>query len=315
MNISEIRAKWNCRTSWHLVSVGSFSLNFKKAGGKQQWSVVDIFETCKAYQQMARHLMKDGSIHHSMGRSFQFGAEANFNSHIINRPRSGATVRYKSNSCNFLWIRLESGRVGLVIFRQWYGGSANDSTIWNSGEKKNKKFFLIPMQDGRNLARRIAAIHRCVRTVSATSGKNLNNNLQKKKKKPEIQVQMLRPDKISGVLREITYIGIVLLQERNYVPKDDFPIPLNYADVQRQTNTSIDVHHEATIHDSWKICGDMSLSEPWNRCDTTRAAQQSTRRRCVGSRQAWPRNRLLQDQETRERKNGRECRSILRANP
>ena len=43
-----------------------------------------------------------------------------------------------------------------------------------------------------------------------------------------------------------------------------FPIPLNYIDVQRQTKTSIDVLHEATIDDNWNI-GDKSLtlSEPW----------------------------------------------------
>ena len=47
--------------------------------------------------------------------------------------------------------------------------------------------------------------------------------------------------------------------------KDDFPIPLNYFDVQRQTKTSIDVLHEATIDDYWKIDGDRSLSESWIR--------------------------------------------------
>ena len=51
----------------------------------------------------------------------------------------------------------------------------------------------------------------------------------------------------------------MLLRERNA-----FPIPLNYIDVQRQTKTSIDVLHEATIDDKWNI-GDKSLtmSEPW----------------------------------------------------
>ena len=47
------------------------------------------------------------------------------------------------------------------------------------------------------------------------------------------------------------------------VPKDDFPIPLNCIDVQRQTKTGIDVLHEATIDDYWNIDGDKSLSEPW----------------------------------------------------
>ena len=41
-----------------------------------------------------------------------------------------------------------------------------------------------------------------------------------------------------------------------FVPKDDFPIPRNYIDVQRQTNTSLDVLHEATIGDYWNMDGD-----------------------------------------------------------
>ena len=48
-----------------------------------------------------------------------------------------------------------------------------------------------------------------------------------------------------------------------HVPKDDFPIPLNYLDVQRETKTSIDVVHEAAIDGYWNFHGDRSLSEPW----------------------------------------------------
>ena len=47
------------------------------------------------------------------------------------------------------------------------------------------------------------------------------------------------------------------------VPEDDFPRPLNYNEVQRQTTTSLDVVQEATIDDYWNIDGDKSLSEPW----------------------------------------------------
>ena len=55
----------------------------------------------------------------------------------------------------------------------------------------------------------------------------------------------------------------MLLQERNSTfPKDDFPIRLSCIDVQRQTQTSIDVFREATIDDYWNIDGDKSLSEP-----------------------------------------------------
>ena len=49
----------------------------------------------------------------------------------------------------------------------------------------------------------------------ATSGANLNNIHQKKRKKPEIQIQMSKLDKISGALWKITYVGIMFSESRN----------------------------------------------------------------------------------------------------
>ena len=46
------------------------------------------------------------------------------------------------------------------------------------------------------------------------------------------------------------------------VPRNVFPIPQNYTDVQKQTKTSLDVLQEATIGDYWNVGGDMSLSAP-----------------------------------------------------
>ena len=111
------------------------------------------------------------------------------------------------------------------------------------------------MQDGRNLARRTAVIHR---------GENLNTILQKIKKKPEIQIQMSKLDKISGVFwGNYKYQNHVARRTKLHVLKDDVPILVNYIDVQRRTKTSIDLIHEATVDDYWNIDGDKSLSEPW----------------------------------------------------
>ena len=49
--------------------------------------------------------------------------------------------------------------------------------------------------------------------LEAASGKKFQTNLQKEK--PEIQIQMLKLDKISGVLWAITCIGIMCLPEEN----------------------------------------------------------------------------------------------------
>ena len=69
---------------------------------------------------------------------------------------------------------------------------------------------------------------------------------------------MSKLDKLSGELWEIAKIGIT--RTKLDFPKDDFPIPQNYIDVQRQTKSS--VLHEASI-DDWNMDGDKSLSEPW----------------------------------------------------
>ena len=95
-----------------------------------------------------------------------------------------------------------------------------------------------------------------------TSDENLSI-LQKQKKKPEIQFQMLKLDTILGVLREITLVAVMLPQRRNSMFRKTI---FRYTRstmiyLQRQPQTSIDVLHEATIDGYWNIDGDKSLSE------------------------------------------------------
>ena len=59
------------------------------------------------------------------------------------------------------------------------------------------------------------------------------------------------------------YRNHVAPRTKLYVPKDDFPVPLHYIDVQRQAKTSLDVLQEATIDDYCNMDGDKSQSEPW----------------------------------------------------
>ena len=73
------------------------------------------------------------------------------------------------------------------------------------------------MHHGRNLVRRTAVIHCCVQ-----SGERLQQHSSKEKKKSEIQIQMLKPDKISAVLLEITCIGTMLPQRTKlFGPEED----------------------------------------------------------------------------------------------
>ena len=88
-------------------------------------------------------------------------------------------------------------------------------------------------------------------------------HLQKKNMKPEIQIQTSALDKISGVMGNYENRNPFAPRTTLYVPKEGFPKPLNYIDVQRQTKTSIDVFNEATIDDYRNVDGDKSLSDPW----------------------------------------------------
>ena len=175
-------------------------------------------------------------------------------------------------------IRLErGGKLDWWFIDRGYGRSQNKATIWITRKnqikrcghfsKRNNEF--VSMQDGRNIARMTAVI-----LPLPTSGKNSSNNLQQKEK-PEIPVQILKSDKISGVFWEITHVGIMLLRWRSSrVPKDDIPILLNYIPEDdcpmfdllgcSETNKNkLWCFQEATIDDYWHIDGDKSLSEPW----------------------------------------------------
>ena len=92
------------------------------------------------------------------------------------------------------------------------------------------------MQKGRNLASGTAVIHRCV-SSGTTSSNNFKKHLQRKKGQPEIQVKIMKLDNMSGaLLGDYTYRNHVALRTKLHVPMDDFPIPLDYIDVQRHKN-------------------------------------------------------------------------------
>ena len=138
----------------------------------------------------------------SEGPIIPSGAKVNqFLSYISKRRRSSASVRHKRRSWNIHAIRIERGtKLDWWSFDSGYGGSQHSATIWNSRKdsnqkeadiiKRNNERICVPMQDGRNRARRTAVIN-LRRQSPATSFK-------KKKKKTRDP-----------------FIGIMLLQERN----------------------------------------------------------------------------------------------------
>ena len=45
--------------------------------------------------------------------------------------------------------------------------------------------------------------------------------------------------------------------------EESFPVALEYIDVVRRTNTTLDVLVESRIEDDWNVDGGRELSEPW----------------------------------------------------
>ena len=114
----------------------------------------------------------------------------------------------------------------------------------------------IPVQDGRNLARGTTAIYRCVQ-----SGGNLMRESQQKSSEEKEEARDADPDVEAqldfwNIMRDSMCRNHVASRTKLYVPNDDFPIPLNCIHVQRQTETGIDVLHEATLDDYWNVDGD-----------------------------------------------------------
>ena len=58
------------------------------------------------------------------------------------------------------------------------------------------------------------------------------------------------------------YRNHVAPQQKFHVPKGDFPIPLRYIDVDKQTDTCVDVVREKSNDDYWNVDEDQLLTDP-----------------------------------------------------
>ena len=95
-----------------------------------------------------------------------------------------------------------------------------------------------------------------------TSGNNF--------KKPSEEGEARDPSPDSEVREDfLSIMGVYIFRDhvaprtKLFVTKDDYPTPLDYIHVQRQTNTSPDALQEATIDDYWNMDVEKSVSEPW----------------------------------------------------
>ena len=97
----------------------------------------------------------------------------------------------------------------------------------------------IPIQNGRNLARKTAVFQHCVHSGVRPQAR--------------ISTTFFRTDPDDEARHDIwSIIGDFIYRIHSIF----HPIPVNYIDVQRQTKTSTDVLQEATIGDFWIIHGD-----------------------------------------------------------
>ena len=123
----------------------------------------------------------------------------------VNSQVDGPIIPFSART-SFLVCSLDTLRtrreVGLAIFLKV---DAEDLGTIPLGKDSNQKRWTfprettncMPIQDGGNLARRTAVLYRCVLSQERPHARTSRNSLQKKKK-PEIQIQMSKLEKISG---------------------------------------------------------------------------------------------------------------------
>ena len=267
----------------------------QETGGQKPWNGTAISDTCKSFWQTAKRLMNDGSLHHFDGPIISFGAEVTFLSNIITRPRSSVWVWYKNLFWKFHWMRLERGwKLDWWYFDRGCRGAADNSTIWKSckkiqnkrsGHSQQKRWTCIPVQNVRNLARRTAAIYRYLQCGAATHA-GILAKLFRRKRSPRSSSK----SRCRSSTRFLKHHGKLHVSEhvaprtQLYVPKKDFPRPLNYW------------FSEANKNEHWCIsrgCCRWFMEYWWrqdivwtlDQCDKIRIDQQrSTRRTHVGSR-------------------------------
>ena len=82
-----------------------------------------------------------------------------------------------------------------------------------------------------------------------TSDENLNTTLPKKRRSRDPDPDVEARQDFWRIMRDYTYRNHVTPWTKLFVPRHDFPIHLNYIDVQRQTKTRLGTLHETVIDD------------------------------------------------------------------
>ena len=247
-------------------------------------------------------------------------------SNIIKGPRSSASVRHQSPSWKIHGVRheREGGKLDWWSFDSGYWRSQNNATIWNSREKASNQKRWTFSREATNLYSHAGRAKYCkngCRSPSlctkrrATSGENLNTILHKKKEEPEIQIYLLKFDKISVLLWNITYIYIS--ESRWY--ENETPCSSRRFSDTSESHWCPETWKRAVMHfkkrPSMTIGTWMPISHCLNldRCHKVRVAQQKSTRRTCGFKSDWRRNRSAQDLDILGRENGEACRKHLSA--
>ena len=260
---AQIGHKWNCRTTCttserrHFVSIREILTARRLVGKSHGVSLLDLLADSQTPYERRFNSPCEGTIilHLEQKKCL---------SSIIKIPRSSATVWFKSPSWNIHratpWT-LEASWTGHLLT---VGRSANNSTFWNSRKKdSNLKRWDIQKKETLNSYSLAGCATYCKKDSrypplctkwEATSGENLNATLG--------EARDLDPRCWSST-RFLEYYGRLHVSEsccskdETHVPKDNFPIPLIFKNVHKQSSKSIHVRYETNID------GDQSLSEPW----------------------------------------------------
>ena len=109
--------------------------------------------------------------------------------------------------------------------------------IKRGGHSQEKQRICFPMQDGRNIARTAAVLHRCVQSEGRLRARISTQFFTRKRRSPRSRSTCWSSTRFLyyyGTLH--MYRNHVGTRTKLHVPRDDFPIPLSHTDAQRHEN-------------------------------------------------------------------------------
>ena len=186
--------------------------------------------------------------------------------------------------------------------------------IKRGGHSQEKQRICIPMQDGRNIARTAAVLHRCVQSEGRLRARISTQFFTRKRRSPRSRSTCWSSTRFSVLLWNITYIS-----ESRWYENETSCSSRRFSHTS-ESHWCPETWKRAVMHfkkrPSMTIGKWMPISHCLNRGSVSQGSSCSTKihqKDMCGFKSDWRRNRSAQDLDILGRENGEACRKHLSA--